>query len=64
MYNILSKMNIKTGDVTLLHRMKTLAEEGTIEINGDTSKGWKEFDVKLKTMAPAEAETTTDVNIQ
>jgi hypothetical protein len=49
MHNILGKMKIKTGDVTLLYRMKDLAEEGKIELNGDTSKGWKEFEVKLKT---------------
>lgn len=46
---ILSKMKVKTGDVTLLNRMLTLAAEGTIEIKGDPSKGWKEFEVRLKT---------------
>jgi hypothetical protein len=35
--------------------MKRLAEEGRIEINGDTSKSWKDFEVKLKSAAPAEA---------
>lgn len=64
MHNILGKMKIKTGDVTLLHRMKTLAEEGLIEINGDTSKGWKEFEVKLKSAAPAETVETSELNIQ
>ena len=48
MHNILSKMKIKTGDVFLLWRMKMLVETEKIEINGDTSKGWKEFEVKLK----------------
>lgn len=51
MNNILSKMKIKTGDVFLLGRMKQLAEAGTIELTGDPAKGWKEFDVKLKTEA-------------
>ena len=46
-HSILSKMKIKTGDVFLLWRMKKLAEEGKIEINGDTSKAWKDFEVKL-----------------
>jgi hypothetical protein len=55
MNSILSKMKIKTGDVFLLERMKRLAEEGRIEINGDTSKSWKDFEVKLKSAAPAEA---------
>lgn len=47
MQTILSKMKIKTGDVFLLWRMKKMAEEGRIEINGDTSKGWKDFEVKM-----------------
>jgi hypothetical protein len=63
MHQILSKMRIKTGDVTLLNRMKVLAELGTIELTGEPSKGWKEFDVRLKTATPAANETTA-VNIQ
>ncbi len=42
-------MKIKTGDVFILERMKKLAESEKIEINGDPSNGWKEFEVKLKT---------------
>lgn len=56
MHNILSKMKIKTGDVFLLARMKKLSEAGKIEINGDPSKGWKDFEVKLKTAAAETAE--------
>lgn len=63
-HTILGKMKIKTGDVTLLQRMKTLAEEGKIELTGDPSKGWKEFDVKLKAAATEVAEAGTEVNIQ
>ncbi len=48
-HNILAKMKIKTGDVFILERMKKLAESEKIEINGDPSNGWKEFEVKLKT---------------
>ncbi len=48
MQNILAKMKTKTGDVFLLWRMKALAEEGKIDLTGDPSKGWKEFEVKLK----------------
>lgn len=55
MSGILSKMKIKTGDVFLLWRMKQLVEEEKIEINGNPSKGWKDFEVRLKTAAPAEA---------
>jgi hypothetical protein len=47
---ILSKMKIKTGDVFLLWRIKHLAEQGKLEINGDTTKSWKEFEVRLKTI--------------
>lgn len=54
MHVILSKMKIKTGDVFLLWRMKKLAEEEKIEIHGDTSKGWKDFEVKLKSAATEE----------
>lgn len=52
MHNILGKMKIKTGDLFLLWRMKKLAEQGKLEINGDTSKNWKDFEVKLKTGDP------------
>ena len=55
MSSILSKMKVKTGDVFLLWRMKRLAEAEKIEINGDTTKSWKDFEVKLKSAAPAEA---------
>jgi hypothetical protein len=54
MFNILGKMKIKTGDVFVLWRMKKLAEEDRIEINGDPSKGWKDFEVRLKTTTQAE----------
>lgn len=54
MHNILAKMKIKTGDVFVLWRMKALMEEGKIEITGEPSKGWKEFDVKLKSAAAEE----------
>ncbi|MFN2438239.1 MAG: DUF1835 domain-containing protein [Chitinophagaceae bacterium] len=54
MHNILGKMKIKTGDVFLLWRMKKLADEGRIEINGDTSQTWKDFEVRLKTTSAEE----------
>jgi hypothetical protein len=49
MHHILSKMKIRTGDVFLLARMKQLASSGKLEINGDPSRGWKEFEVRLRT---------------
>lgn len=45
--NTLHRMKIKTGDVFLMWRMKHLISEGKIEMMGDISKGWKEFDVRL-----------------
>lgn len=62
MFNILGKMKIKTGDVFLLWRIKELAAEDKVEINGETSKGWKEFEVRLKSIAPEEvpAEQTSN----
>ena len=46
--NVLGKMKIKTGDVFLLWRMKQLAVAEKLELNGDTSKSWKDFEVRLK----------------
>jgi len=45
--NTLHRMKIKTGDVFIMWRMKHLITEGRIEVTGDISKSWKEFDVKL-----------------
>jgi len=63
MHAILSKMKIKTGDVFLLWRMKKLAEEEKIEIHGDTAKGWKDFELKLKTALPETVEATNQSQI-
>jgi hypothetical protein len=61
MHQILAKMKIKTGDVFLLARMKKLAEEGKLEMNGDPSKGWKDFEARLPGVA-AEAVTENNTN--
>ena len=45
--NTLHRMKIKTGDVYIMWRMKHLINEGKIDVLGDVSKGWKEFDVRL-----------------
>jgi Protein of unknown function/Domain of unknown function (DUF1835) len=45
--NTLHRMKIKTGDVFLMWRMRELIAQGMIEVLGDPSKGWKEFDVRL-----------------
>lgn len=63
MSSILGKMKLKTGDVFLLWRMKHLAEQEKLEISGEPAKGWKEFDVRLKTAAPAEAITESNIQL-
>ena len=60
MHNILGKMKIKTGDVFLLWRMQKLAENGKMDINGDTSKTWKDFEVKLKSSSAEEITVNTE----
>jgi len=43
----LHKMKVKTGDVFLVWRVRELAGEGKLEVNGDWAKGWKEITVSL-----------------
>jgi hypothetical protein len=57
MQNILGKMKVKTGDVFLLWRIKKMVEEEVVEINGETTKSWKDFELKLKATAPEVVET-------
>jgi hypothetical protein len=45
--NTLHRMKIKTGDVFVMWRMKELISQARLEVLGDVSKGWKEFDVRL-----------------
>ncbi len=63
MFNILAKMKIKTGDLFLLWRMRKMEEEGAVEINGNPAKGWKDFDVRLKTTTPVEITEPTKTDI-
>ncbi|MBA3829404.1 MAG: DUF1835 domain-containing protein [Taibaiella sp.] len=49
----LSKFNIPTGDVYLGWRLKKLAEKGTLQLQGDTGKTLKDFDVRLPEAPPA-----------
>ena len=48
---------MKTGDIFLLWRARQLAEAGKVEIHGEPAKGWKEFEMRLKSNAPVEAVT-------
>jgi hypothetical protein len=52
--SLFSKMKVRTGDVFLSWRMKRLAEEGKLEIQGDWTKtAWKEVQVKLAGVTPS-----------
>lgn len=62
--NTLHRMKIKTGDTYIMWRMKHLINEGRIEVTGDVSKAWKDFDVKLKGAKQAEAAETNEEVIQ
>ncbi len=57
--NTLHRMKIKTGDVYIEWRIKKLIELGRIEVSGDISRGWKEFDVKLPARQSETADTGT-----
>jgi hypothetical protein len=46
--NTLHRMKIKTGDVFIMWRLKELINQGKIEVTGEVSKGWKDFEVKQK----------------
>lgn len=46
--NTLNRMKIKTGDVYIMWRVKQLIEASKIEVTGDVSKGWKDFELKLQ----------------
>lgn len=49
LHNTLNRMKIKTGDVFLAWRIRQLVQEGKLDVNGDVTKGWKEFEIKQKT---------------
>jgi hypothetical protein len=58
--NTLHRMKIKTGDVFLMWRMKKLIIEGKLEVTGDITKGWKDFDVRLAGAKQMEAMQTEE----
>ncbi len=45
--NLFSKIKIKTGDVFLVWRIREMISAGTLEAQGDWTKGWKEIVLKL-----------------
>ncbi len=44
--HLFGKLKVQTGDVFIVWRMRKLAEEGRLEIQGDWNKGWKEIEIK------------------
>ncbi len=54
--NTLHRMKVKTGDIFLMWRIKTLIHEGALIAEGDINKDWKSFDIKR---ADSEATPTT-----
>jgi hypothetical protein len=56
--NTLNRMKFKTGDVFLMSRIKYLVEAGKFELNGDHTKHWKDFDIKLAGVAATSAPVT------
>lgn len=50
--HVLGKMKIKTGDAFLVWRLREMAAQGSVEMNGDWNKGWKEIQLKTAS-APA-----------
>ncbi len=43
----LAKNSIPTGDLYLGWRLRAMAEQGKLQLQGDTGKGLKDFDIKL-----------------
>lgn len=61
--NTLNRMKTKTGDVFLMWRIKTLLEKGAIVSEGDLSKDWKSFDIKLAGSAQQSGATPAEAAI-
>jgi hypothetical protein len=58
--NTLHRMKVKTGDVFIMWRMKQLISDGRIEAMGDSTKSWKDFDVKLPGLANGQTENVEE----
>src|SRR5690606_20841273 len=46
-HQALTKFNVPTGDLYLGWRLRKMAEAGRLQLQGDTTKALKDFDVKL-----------------
>ena len=58
--NTLHRMKVKTGDVFVMWRMKHLINDSKVEVTGDITKGWKEFDVRLAGTKTTELNETAE----
>ena len=62
-YLALGKYNIPTGDTWLGWRLRKMAEDGKLMVQGDPAKALNEFDVKLPGEVPSlEAEPAQSVS--
>jgi hypothetical protein len=53
--NAMGKYNLPTGDMHLAWRLRELASQGLIELRGDATKPYREWDVRLPVPAEEEA---------
>lgn len=60
---ILSKMKNKTGDLFIVLRLRKLAEQELVDLVGDMTKGWKEFEVRLKAAVTEVLDSSTGADI-
>jgi len=56
--NLFGRQKVKTGDVFLAWRMRVLATEGKLDVQGDWTKGWKEISIRLAGAPVQPAENT------
>ena len=54
LHSFYAKSKLRTGDVFIVWRMRTLAKENKIIINGDWAKGWKDITVQTPSYQQAE----------
>jgi Domain of unknown function (DUF1835)/Protein of unknown function len=47
LHNTLHRMKNKTGDVFLMWRLRQLISQESLDVNGDMTKGWKDFELKI-----------------
>ncbi len=58
--NTLNRMKVKTGDVFLMNRLKQMIADGKVEVNGEVTKGWKDFDVRKQGAKQSELAISTE----